>query len=107
MCKKALIIAQEEDIEWFRSLSESDKIPVVIGLMRMSSGAVILKMQERLKPLLKKKLESTAPVVTRVSVEETPQPKIGSKLDELLKQFIKGEYDEIQYDPKDPLTTEV
>lgn len=109
MDEKTLKVAQKEDIEWFCSLSEAEKIPVIIGLMRISSGAAILKMQERLKPLLKKKLllEAANKVDSGVSDGDTVEPKIVSKLDQMLKPLFKGDYEEIQYDPKDPLTIEV
>lgn len=107
MDEKSLKIAQEEDIEWFCSLSESEKLPVVIGLMRMSCGAIILKMQERLKPLLKMKLAESKNVNLGISIVEASQPTIGENLDTILHPLLKGEYEEVQYDPKDSETIEV
>lgn len=106
MDEETLREAQEEDLEWFRSLCETEKIPVIIGLIRMSSGAMILKMQEKLKPLLKQRLNSPDNVNFKFSEAHIPQ-KIGWRLDEKLNELVKGDYEEIQYDPKDPLTIEV
>lgn len=103
MNEKTLKKAQEEDLQWFRNLSEAEKISVIIGLIRTSNGAMILKMQERLKPLLKKKLMSP-----NVEPEQSPQQKLRGKLDEKLHSLVKGgNNEEILYDPKDPLTMEV
>lgn len=108
MDEKILKIAQEEDFEWFCSLSEAEKIPVVIGLIRMSSGAMIFKMQERLRPLLQKKLLTTTDNNANIGLtEQLPKEKTGGRLDEKLQALVKGEFEEVQYDPKDPLTIEV
>lgn len=106
MEKKALRETQEEDLQWFCTLSEMDKIPVIIGLIRMSSGAMILKMEEHLKPLLNKKLKPPSDINYRLSQINVPQ-KLGWKLDERLKELLKGDYETTQYDPRDPLAIEV
>lgn len=106
MDEKTLKEAQDEDFKWFCGLSEAEKIPVIIGLIRMSSGAMILKIQERLKPLLKKRMKSPDSMNIKLS-EAQVTPKIGWRLDEKLHDLIKGDYEEVTYDPKDPLTIEV
>lgn len=104
--ERALKAAEEEDLEWFRSLSEAEKIRVLIGLVRMSSGAMVLKLQQRLKPLYRQRLITKSDCVLKLFDPEVPE-KMGGKLDEKLHGLVKGDYEEIQYDPKDPLTVEV
>lgn len=105
MDEKTLKLAQDEDVEWFHGLVDSEKIPVIIGLIRMTNGAIILKIQERLRLLLNQKI--TLP--NEQIVERTPKHSLVGGLDQKLNSLVcgDGDFEELRYDPEDPFTIEV
>lgn len=73
----------------------------------MSGGAAILRLRERLLPLLRARLASQSDTNLKYCTSYTLRDMDGWRLDEKLNDLAKGEYEEPQFDPKDPLTIEV